>query len=392
MISSSVVGRAREAQALALLGTASSAELNYLLSRVNVTRLISCIDDRLFGPDNRTALFKLFAEDRIQDISIENRVLLLDAFQRGWTRSSKELAMRNIFLATTGEQLTALKNGIDHGDDYHDLHKLIWEDIDDAGIRAQILAHIQKEAVPTNDFKIMSDVDDTFLCRIYDRRYPKGSTYPGIIQLYHELEIGKTELGRKGDLCFITARPTAVAGAIEHMTKRMLRSRGIAHATVLTGDLRHVVGSRIAVKKFATFGQFQQLYPEYGFVFIGDSGQQDAVFGAEIMLHYASRVHAVFIHDVVNTPEERRAEWRAKGVRFFDTYVGAALMANQLGFISDRGLYRVVAAAHADLVKLGIRDAELLRQREAELKRDEALVRTAVPEPSPIPAPGEAVP
>ena len=149
------VGRRDEAQLLEFLSSANSADLNYLLARIKLPRLISAIDDRIIGPDNRTQLMNLLTVKRIHEISISNRVLLIDALQMGWTDRKKEIGIKQIFLATKSHDLTELKNSIDSGDEYHDLHKLIWEDIDDDVTRNEILQHIAIESVPTDDIKII---------------------------------------------------------------------------------------------------------------------------------------------------------------------------------------------------------------------------------------------
>ena len=63
-------------------------------------------------------------------------------------------------------------------------------------------------------------------------------------------------------------------------------------------------------------------------------------------------VRAVFIHDVVATPEPIRQAWREQRIFFFDTYVGAAVEAFEVGVISRDGVARVAHAAREDLAEI----------------------------------------
>jgi hypothetical protein len=101
--------------------------------------------------------------------------------------------------------------------------------------------------------------------------------------------------------------------------------------------------------KFENFRRFSSLYPEYRYVFVGDSGQADALT-AQLMLDAAaaegaSRVITTFIHDLRHPGGEARAAsptFRAlpadlvvgrpspsgRGVIVFRNYVEAALIAH----------------------------------------------------------------
>jgi hypothetical protein len=79
-------------------------------------------------------------------------------------------------------------------------------------------------------------------------------------------------------------------------------------------------------------------------------------------------VRAVFIHDVVATPEAQRAAYRERGVYFVDSYVDAAVEAFRLGLISGPGLERVVARARLDFASIEFDSAEQRSTRLAELE------------------------
>ncbi len=369
--------RAEEAQILALLGEAAAAELDEVIAAIDVNLLFSGVDDRLVGPDHRTALRALLSETRLGDLKVPARAAIARALQRGRTCDADEQALVRILLETRGKDLTALKNALNEAGDHRDLQKLVWVDIDDAQRRHTLLAHFAREAVPTGEVKVLSDIDDTLYENWKDTRYPPKTVYPGVVQFYAELDAGPRGEGRLGDLTFVSARPTDPLGAVEALTHRTLRSHGIKVAAVLTGSVISARSNQaIAQKKLENFLQYQALYPEYGFVFVGDSGQGDVMFGEAMRERAADAVKAVFIHDVVATPQPRRDELAKKGVHLFDTYVGAAVTALELQLISREGLERVCEAAQEKLRAIPFADEAQKRARWDDLERD--LARAAV--------------
>lgn len=271
--------------------------------------------------------------------------------QKGWTRGADERAIRDVFLAIAGRALTDLKQALDV-----DLQQLLFHDIDDAAIREEILAHFEKESPPTGLVKVLSDIDDTVYANWKDKRYPPKTIYPGVKQF-------QKELGR--DLVFVTARP----GVIERLTRRTLRNLGFATPTILPGSLgKSLSTARISAKKVENFLQYRRIYPEFDFVFAGDSGQGDVDFGRRILTDRA--VKAVFIHDVVKTPSSERLALRRKKICFFDTYAGAAVEAFREGILPRDAVGRVVEAAREEFAKLKFESNEARLDRLSELERD----------------------
>ncbi len=249
------------------------------------------------------------------------RAARIDALQRGFTSARDEQAIAGLFLATVGAALTALKNAIDAGEDYHTLHQLLHHDIGDAAIRAELHAHFRAQAQPAGAFKVLSDVDDTFYLNWIDRRYPRHTVYPGVRALYRELDLGPAEDDRLGDLVFLTARPYDRLGITDRETHQMLHAHGVSQSTILPGDFAHLLTNHlIAEEKCKRFTEFWPLYPEYEYVFLGDSGQGDAIAGG--------LMRALFFHD---------------------TYVGAATVAFAQRLISRAGLGRIAREALAEL-------------------------------------------
>jgi hypothetical protein len=376
--------RGEEGRILAMFKGASFGELNQLLAALpkeELHELVEDMDDRLIGPDNRTAFLELISHGRVGDLTIENRVKVVQALQLGSTGSLEEKAVVAVFLATKGESLTALKNGIDGATDYHDLQELVFHDLDSSALRGQLLAHFKAEAPPKSTrVKVLSDIDDTFYVNLKDDRFPKKTVYPGVKALYAELDKGAgAQADRTGDLMFLSARPYDRAGVSEHFTRQMMFDHGVTQATVLSGDFAHLIGNQsIADKKFDNWQQVNQLYPEYGSVFLGDSGQGDALFGAKAAATSGGDMRSVFIHNVTHLDAAARADFAKKGVFIFDTYVGAAAEAFKRGLISKSGLERVMSDAGREFDAIAFSSPGQKVERRAELDRDLATARAAL--------------
>lgn len=335
-----------EARILDLLRAASPAELDALVRGVDAHRLLESIDDRLIGPDHRTALVELLTVERVGDLSPEARAAVSWGLQRGITVQREEHGIANLLLAARGEELTRYKNLLNSRTDAHDLEGLVFSDLDDAALRQRVLDHLASEArgVRPGKAKVLSDIDDTVVCMLHDKRYPRGTIYPGVLATLDALDHGPDDAPwSTGDLTFVTARPSDAFGLIENSTRASLRRAGIATASVLTGSLFALrTRDAMADKKVANIDHYHRLFPEYRLLFLGDSGQGDVVVGEKLHERYPEHLDTVLIHDVVDTPVERRAEYAARNIHFHDTYVGAAAVLWERQLISEAGLRRVL--------------------------------------------------
>lgn len=342
----------QEASILKLLGEVDAAQLNEMLADPSLTdRLVSSLDDRLIGPDNHTALLDLLGVTRRHELDVAARAALIHAVQTGHTGLRDEQIVRDLFCDVTGTELTVLKNLIDATPDHNDLQELVFGDIDDEGVRGQILAHIKAEAAEVGglEAKVLSDIDDTTICTLNDKRFPKAIIYPGVLALWTALDQGPQGEPRSlGDLTFLTARPADLLGWVEDQTRGKLRAAGVGASSMLTGSLMHLIShGQMAAKKMQNVANYHELFPEYRLIFIGDSGQGDVEVGERLHAEFPDAVDAVLIHDVVESDQQTRDEHAAMGIYFFDTYVGAAIEVHRLGLISDASL-KLVAEATVD--------------------------------------------
>jgi phosphatidate phosphatase APP1 len=349
----------RDEQAiLVILREADSAAFNAMLMGVDLDRLFAKVDDHLFAPDSFTELMQLLSA-RTAEMTLEVRSRVVNALQMGRTRQIEEALVRTIVVATHGEDLTHLKNAIDRSGSHHDLEKLVFSDIDDQTLRVEILSHIASEAdaIPRRSWKVLSDIDDTVLARLHDRRFPSKTVYPGVLTFYEELDRGPGDAqDETGDLTFVTARPF-----IEGQTRQTLIKAGMPPSAILTGSLFSLIShSRMAGRKFEVFGRYRELFPEYDFIFVGDNGQGDPEFGRRMLAASPDRIKAVFIHNVAeDVPSDPDATtWEDGGLILFNTYVGAAEAAYQHGLISREGVHRVAIAAREELAAIAFDDGQ----------------------------------
>jgi hypothetical protein len=141
--------------------------------------------------------------------------------------------------------------------------------------------------------------------------------------------------------------------------------------------------------KFKNLGKFAEVYPEYRYVFVGDSGQADALT-ARLMLtersrEGSSRVVTTFIHDLRRSENDQRSTsptFRSlpadllvtktsptgRGVIAFRNYIEAALIAHThsatlQNLVSAEGLARITRAALTQFHAIDFQDLAESRER-----------------------------
>jgi len=166
---------------------------------------------------------------------------------------------------------------------------------------------------------------------------------------------------RECNLVFLSARPHVHRDVTENTTykvfwnlvqaQRLQTVPSLLPGSLLAGLRGMLLGkcTRHAWKsagyqKLRCFAKYAELYPEYRFVFVGDNGQAD-VLAAELMQQHSDQVLGCFMHEVspiqatLSTKEAPTYEtWKASGIHFFRTYVGAALSAYHADLISLESL------------------------------------------------------
>lgn len=292
-----------ERKIISIFTEASTQELNYIVTNCHLGLLIYKMKDhKIWRVYSRTILIDTLAIHRIGELSVLARACVLDGLQRMKLSAHEkgELYVKNIITKTYMDDLSELKSTTDSKGDFYSLHKLIFQDIQDAGIRASILDHISKQArtqrahmdLGTSNTskrrsqyawrKILSDVDDTLSCSGgsypagMDTSYPKKALYPGVLAFYRELDLGCNgpevwNPDRNGNLVFLSARPHVYKDALEQhsydMFKKLQKTRGLYTSpsllagSLVTGGEFMVAGDMepLAQQKYENFKQYASL-------------------------------------------------------------------------------------------------------------------------------------
>lgn len=357
-----------EAQVIEILRSAPPEELDDVLADLDVDDLIGDVDNHVWGPDNRTQLMTLLLRERRDALSLESLAVLLAALHVGPTPRTHQELITEVLLSRTGTAFHDLKYRLNSTRDHHDLEHLVFEEIDE-DLRETLLEHFAEQAHvdPTSDLRVLCDIDDTVKCAIHDDRYPRGTIYPGVVELLQALDDGAAEKpNRAGDLTFVTARPGGPRGLVERYTRNDLSTLGLPPHSVMGGSILNLhTKARMADRKILNMDRDRQLFPECRMVFIGDSGQADAQVGAEMHRRDPDHIVATLLHNVTDLTREARAELAQDGVHAFDTYAGAAAHALRLGLIRAEQAQTVVEAT-----RKGIAELELDAAQRERLERD----------------------
>lgn len=289
----------------------------------------------------KVAAFLLTAE--LQDLSVSNLVSLALALEPYSSSRRVSECLSRILCASRGSKSLQFRLAFDA---LSSLFTLVYTRID-SQFQNDITIHIaqQVEQMAKKPVQIVSDIDDTLYSVLYDKRFPPFTVYPGLRRFYIELAAVSGLSTNK--LVFLTARPEM----FRDRTLKHLRQCGVADATVLMGSFRTLFGARrMAQQKLENFLQYQKLFPEYRFVFIGDNGQADIDLGKLLLeKRIASQV---WIHDIIRNKAEkpyRLKECQELGIELFTSYIGATYCAIRAGILPIEALSRVIEATSVDL-------------------------------------------
>lgn len=337
--------------ALDQLRAALPGGLEAVLQRHDLARTVSSIAGNvvtgLWRGEERRELVELLCIERVAELSPAMRARIVHALRLLPPSPSVSAGLRSILLSLTGEPFRDMKYLLNATGDRHDLEHVVYERLSPAD-RDAVLAHVQAEAAaaPSNDLRILCDIDDTLQAMLHERRYPRGTVYPGVVELLTALDDGRAaQPSRPGDLTFVTARPEGPRGFIEQYTRNGLAGMGLPPHAVLGGSFLNIfTKASIKARKLQNFERERALFPECRFVFLGDSGQADAHVGVEMLQRGPDFVVAVLIHEVVPVTGAERAKLEQAGIRFHSSYDEAARIVYRLGLIDRTGRDAVVRA------------------------------------------------
>lgn len=360
-LSTIYTGRNAEAEILELLSSASDSLYVSTLEAVGMSRMICGFRDHRTGPRFRAELLKLLASTRLALLPLKVRLALLRAvFASCKQNAASSTYIVNILLSLSGKQLLWFKTEVDTAEDTCSLVLLVYdwltpsdrklllsiwdEEVVSAVGRSEMKVVARAQSLEWR-IKVLSDVDDTLYASLHDQSFPRGTVYPGVLSLYRAFDRGPNDNPViQGSVVFLTARPPI----LESYTRGKLVGYGISQKAMLPGSLWGLRShGSMAAKKFENYMKFRSVYPEYNFVFIGDSGQGDIELSHQMLKYTGRPVGALglaLIHDVEDSKgvkklnQEARERLAKQNVIVFDCYLTAALEACKRGLISSTSL------------------------------------------------------
>jgi len=354
------------------------------------------------------------------------------------TDERKELRMERLLLSVAPKDLPSFKFDLEYDEDYKDLEEYIFHDIDKKEYQTRIVEYFQTTPQQIG-IKVLSDVDDTMYANLIDERYPKKTLYPGVLEFYDSLKHEPFKL-QAIPVTTLSARPNLIAGKLEEdslkslveFTKGRLCPSALSGALVsstagtfetwlranldfLSDEIPHGQEDKIGEVKFENFSRFSTVYPEYRYVFVGDSGQADALT-AQLMVtkgstEGTSRVVTTFIHNLKQSEDDEKSasptfrnlpsdvligktSATGRGVIVFRNYIDAAIVAYRHSatlehLVTAEGLARITKAALDEFQDIDFQGKEgsgikLREQYRQDAEEAYKLLTMVLPRPSPL--------
>lgn len=361
-----------------------------------------------------------------------------DGLRAAITDERKELRMERLLLSVPPPDLPLFKFALEYDGDYKDLVEYVFHDIDNEEYQARLIKHFQTSPQRIG-IKVLTDVDDTMYANLVDERYPKKTLYPGVLEFYDSLKKEPFTLGPT-PVTTLSARPNPIAGKLEEASLKSLveftkgrlcpsalsgalvssiagtiQTWGRANLDLLSDEIPHGQEDKIGKVKFENFSKFSKVYPEYRYVFVGDSGQADPLT-AQLMATSGStdgvsRVVTTFIHDLRQSEGDDRSasptfrslppnvligktSATGRGVIVFRNYINAAIVAHMHSatlenLVAAEGLARITMAALNEFQAINFQGKEdsgvrLRKQYRQDAEEAYALLRKAPSMPSPL--------
>jgi hypothetical protein len=330
--------------------------------------------------------------------------------KRSVTLPHIEEKMVCLLLSVPSSDLSRFKFELEYDGDNKDLVEYVFHDIDDRERQKIVQAHFATSPRERR-VKVLTDVDDTFFANFVDdgRRYAAETIYPGVMEFYQALHQEPFDTGGV-PITALSARPDLKGSFSEEATLLKLRtlsanrlrpsgqSGKLVNSTF--GSIQSLVQSlngtyfrqlmarspfqpedAIGETKFSNAMHFAAVFPEYRYVFVGDSGQADALTAQlltqGVPAEGTSRPITTFIHDLRRTPTDTSASPSFNRVTAAETVGDPA--ATGRAIITFRNYIQAAARAYDHRATLDdLIDAnELVKVTEAALAGFERVAATA---------------
>lgn len=167
-------------------------------------------------------------------------------------------------------------------------------------------------------FGVISDIDDTvvytgvantakMMWRLFAQGAESRTVFPGVPALYQALHSGRNQ-DEQNPLFYVSRAPWS----IYQVLVEVFRHHQIPYGPILIlrewGMKRgHPLPLRARDHKRDSIRHILEMYPDLGFVLVGDSGQRDPEVYSRILREHPGRILGIYIRDVSNTKARSQA-------------------------------------------------------------------------------------
>ncbi|MAA77748.1 MAG: hypothetical protein CL916_00695 [Deltaproteobacteria bacterium] len=324
---------------VALISRLNQTQRRHILSKNHGRKVLRVLHRKWKDAHSRNILLGLLLDVDIEQLDLELRVDFIHALQKGRTSFTDEERIVQLICSTEISDLAALKSGLELRG-YHNLYDLVYHELS-ASHRERLLAYFSNHDDQEGKVRVICDIDDTVYANWKDEKFPKKTVYPGVLAFISCL------VQNPQDLVFLTARPKDRGHLSERLTRRRLQGFGFTDPVVLVGRWHQVHSDEVILeRKWTNVQRYHHLYPYDRFIFLGDSGQLDAVLVQR--MKRAGLLMWAGIHEI----EPKRAPaWKQRfpEANFFHSYAQAAFFAWKQGLMTKEQFEFVCIESHKEL-------------------------------------------
>lgn len=158
-----------------------------------------------------------------------------------------------------------------------------------------------KSECPRLELMVISDIDDTVVP--HKASSPTPNAFPGVAELYRQLDLGPDENGTPGDLHFVTARDGRVVNGIRALEPTRIEVSSVRHGSLWSGALSLLkIEGPVEDKKVENVELFLSQSEAPTILLFGDSTQADARVYRRILDQHPDRHILALIHEVDGYP------------------------------------------------------------------------------------------
>lgn len=272
-------------------------QLATVIGKVDIACLIETLDPQGWGPDSLKEFLRLLSTAHTY-LEIASKASIIDSLARHHNGPGIDQAIETLICSESGEHLTRLKLALEAIDGGVGLVDLLYDCIDDAEVRFDLISYFQKESADPDKLqstvRVVASLKDTLYTFQQDHQHPDGPVEPEAVALLSRLSPYSP--------IFIAPRPEHITEYQQTLTAECLAAAGVAPPTLLEGNIPGLLGHRHATEqKVRALTRYCELYPEFKFIFIGNSESDDVRLATALSSGASSIFETVMIRKLQET-------------------------------------------------------------------------------------------